>query len=367
MSSRRTQTRRGGPGASRLSNHTLSRTVCAADIVPQFNLSTPFAAANGHTYRPQDLYSHWAGGDSDDRGGNGGEPFSRRSTASKAATVVTAADGSHLGPLVCFLRAMASVEDVHLRVYNLGGLDAPKHMALMRAAGSAFTLEQLEWPVLPAFAKPNHTRTTESMRKGHYAWKVALIAAEVARTANGECLVYLDAEVEPSARLLSRFCTLASASGGMASPTSPGLLREWMHAGMPSWLERNVPSMHARATLAKSEQSCDAGMLAFIGGTTTARWLASVWLGCAMVQSCIAPDGSSRGNHRQDQSALSLFVYALQRAKADRIGARCAGLCTSNDQQLLGQRKGQRRTGHKDSCRTNASLSSRLKTSTTYI
>ena len=328
---------------SRKSNgKTSSSRACSADDVPQFNISTPFTAANRNVYRPQDLYSHWEGSER----GSSWRP-SRWLSAGPAKTVVTAADVSHLGPLLCFLRAMSSVTDARVRVYNLGGLDAPNNTALMRAVGS-FTLVQPEWSVLPVFARPNHALSSESKRKGEYSWKTALVAAELARTAKGACLIYLDAEVDPSAQLLSRFCRVARTGGGFASPTSPGSLRSWVHAGMPSWLEGSVPDMHARATLATNEQSCDAGMLAFIGGTATAHWLASVWLGCAMVRSCIAPHGSGRNNHRQDQSALSLFVHALQRNKGS---ARCEGLCARTDQQLVGQAKGQRRVAHDGACR----------------
>eukprot|EP01084_Bolivina_argentea_P155807 271510_1 len=33
------------------------------------------------------------------------------------------------------------------------------------------------------------------------------------------------------------------------------------------------------------------------------------WKDCAMVKACIAPQGSSRANHRQDQAALTLLFY----------------------------------------------------------
>ena len=46
---------------AQIKRQTSSSRACSADDVPQFNISTPFTAANRNVYRPQDLYSHWEG------------------------------------------------------------------------------------------------------------------------------------------------------------------------------------------------------------------------------------------------------------------------------------------------------------------
>ncbi|XP_071853201.1 uncharacterized protein [Apostichopus japonicus] len=46
-----------------------------------------------------------------------------------------------------------------------------------------------------------------------------------------------------------------------------------------------------------------------INSTTIQTKLMQPWLRCAMVKECIAPTGSSRANHRQDASAITLLVY----------------------------------------------------------
>jgi hypothetical protein len=48
------------------------------------------------------------------------------------------------------------------------------------------------------------------------------------------------------------------------------------------------------------------------------------WLACARHVECIAPAGSHRGNHRQDQAALSVLVLLSRERLGDRRGFACA-------------------------------------------
>lgn len=48
------------------------------------------------------------------------------------------------------------------------------------------------------------------------------------------------------------------------------------------------------------------------------RMLARPWYECSITRQCIAPDGSSRKNHRQDQAALTVLAILT--------GAKCEGV-----------------------------------------
>jgi len=48
--------------------------------------------------------------------------------------------------------------------------------------------------------------------------------------------------------------------------------------------------------------------LGFRKGSTAYSKILPMWLSCAMDKACIAPEGSSRRNHRQDQSSLTLLT-----------------------------------------------------------
>lgn len=51
-----------------------------------------------------------------------------------------------------------------------------------------------------------------------------------------------------------------------------------------------------------------------------AQSLLDAWLDCALHLQCIAPAGSHRGNHRQDQAALSLLVLLSREGKPQGKG-----------------------------------------------
>jgi hypothetical protein len=54
--------------------------------------------------------------------------------------------------------------------------------------------------------------------------------------------------------------------------------------------------------------------IAFDMRSTVGVQLVKEWADCAMVRECIAPEGSSRANHRQDQSLLTILAYRVGRS-----------------------------------------------------
>ena len=56
----------------------------------------------------------------------------------------------------------------------------------------------------------------------------------------------------------------------------------------------------------------EASFLAFDGCHEPIQKLVKLWRRCATQRRCIAPEGSNRGNHRQDQTALSLYMFTTK-------------------------------------------------------
>ena len=278
------------------------------------------------------------------RARNDGEERHSICGASKTV-VVTAADVNHYASLLCFLVSISSwpKPPCAVSVYDLGGLrDANELIAGMRAAYPSVQLRPLDWSRLPAFARPaalrtdtsSHAAADESAVKGHYAWKPAALAAEVASADAGACVVWVDSEAAPvrsqlltqiycsphplttyhlplttdrsrlatchrSQLLTERLCGLATDGGGFASATSSGSIRKLTHPRMLGHFSAHFPGFDANAALegpshatpshatpshatttsgsdtsTTSEVSpCDGGLLALVKGSDVASYV----------------------------------------------------------------------------------------------
>jgi hypothetical protein len=130
-----------------------------------------------------------------------------------------------------------------------------------------------------------------------YAWKPAIVAEMLAEH---DHVFWIDAGALVLGGLRDVFDEIAAA--GFFSPLvhSPWTLGELTH---PAALARL-----AATDLAAAPPVC-AGAVGFGRGSAAHAAVAAPWLACAEDAGCIAPPGSSRANHRQDLSALSVLVH----------------------------------------------------------
>jgi len=96
-------------------------------------------------------------------------------------------------------------------------------------------------------------------------------------------------------RSLLFLCSLTQAQ---ASFTGPSLFAVF------SFLHRAL----AQGAFGPQEACCHGAIVGFDLSKEPARKVLATWLDCALHRECIAPVGSHRGNHRQDQAALTLLV-----------------------------------------------------------
>ena len=151
-----------------------------------------------------------------------------------------------------------------------------------------------------------------TVNSGEYAWK-PIIVHEVLETFGG-LVLWLDAGDLVTQRLtefwfrLSRF--------GILTPLSAGDLRQWTHPKTLQYM--NVPA----GDLDKPNRN--AALVGLNADHFWARELCLVWRNAAFCRECIAPAGSSRENHRQDQAVLSVLFYRYERTsgfvKIDEVG-----------------------------------------------
>ena len=163
---------------------------------------------------------------------------------------------------------------------------------------------------------------------GEYAWKPVIVADVVERSrgqespsdvlwADAGC--YFDSLTAASDRI--------AASGGLWIRTSAGTMREWTHPLMFDFLNAD-PNEYG------DKPNADATLVGFgIGSASPAdreavyQNIVLPWKAGAMIKDCIAPRGSSRKNHRQDQAVLSYLVHRAKYSFADdtrtEVGVRC--------------------------------------------
>jgi hypothetical protein len=231
--------------------------------------------------------------------------------------VVTAASSNHAAPLRYMLESLRRLR-ARVECYDLG-LSAAEVRALPRWAG--FLYHKFDYA-----AHPPHLDV--EVNAGEYAWKPAIVAAVVdrLRAANeAEDVLWSDAgsyfhALEPLAARLR-------ASGGLWVRASSGTMRQWTH---PATLARLGADPREYA----DRRNADATLIGFATGSAPApvrerlyERVIAPWKACALDRDCIAPAGSSRRNHRQDQAVLSYLVHKGGYAFADdtraSIGVRC--------------------------------------------
>jgi len=207
-------------------------------------------------------------------------------------TIVTGSSSNHfpcLQNLLYTVRALAS--DAHTVVFDLGLTDRERN---------ALTADR--WEVRRfEFAKyPPHVNI--AINRGEYAWKPIIIHTMLEEF--GGLVLWLDAGDLVLADLNPIWDAIAK--NGLLSVLSGATIRDWTHPGTLAYLQ--VPEEDL------GQPNRAGGLIGISGDHEWARRLCAQWRACALCKECIAPKGSSRKNHRQDQAVLSVLYYQYHRA-----------------------------------------------------
>lgn len=139
-----------------------------------------------------------------------------------------------------------------------------------------------------------------NVEAGQYAWKPIIIRDVMDKY--GGMIFWCDAgnkllgPLDPIKRyLLTSKC-------GIYSPHSSGTISTWTH---PLSLER----MGINVDLNNSPRN--GAIVAFNSHNPIADSVSKKWMKCALDKGIIAPEGSSRSNHRQDQAILTILMYSV--------------------------------------------------------
>lgn len=220
-------------------------------------------------------------------------------------TIVTGADRSHFRSLCQLLSSAAEHEpDAPLIVYDLG-LE-PEQVTIVRELFDHADLVTFDFGAYPSYFDM-------SVERGCYAWKPVCVD-DAFRKAHGD-VIWFDAGcilTEPLTRIRE-----VLAGTGIYSPVSAGTVADWTHPTTLAYLQAE-PSILRRCNFS-------AGCVGVSRPFENRYNLIGRWRDCSLTKACIAPDGSHRGNHRQDQAVLTVLIHQLglpETAPRQKLGFR---------------------------------------------
>lgn len=214
----------------------------------------------------------------------------RTASGRRTAVIVTGCDSSHYRSVLNLLVSLEQHESVTpVSMWDLG-------LKPTEVAGIAQRFPDVRLTSFPYRQYPDYFRITESA--GQYAWKPVIMEAEVQRAAT-RIVIWLDAG-DTIDRRLGWLRRLADANG-FYSRRTPGTVRKWTHPGTLRWLRVDESLLDL--------PNLDGAIVAVDPTSPRARNLVRTWSQCAQTRECIAPDGSDRSNHRQDQAVLTVLAH----------------------------------------------------------
>lgn len=220
----------------------------------------------------------------------------------RAIVIVTGCDSSHFRSQ---LNMLASIEEhepaAAVSFWDLG-LTAEEHAEL------TLRFPQVTVHTFPYDEFPDYFRIT--VNAGQYAWKPIIVEKE-ATTADLRILIWMDAG-NIVVRPLTWIRRFAQADA-FFSPYSGEPIRRWTHPESLRVLK--APSQLLRRL------NLAGALVAFDTARPESRQLIADWSACAQDKGCIAPEGSDRSNHRQDQAVLTVLAHMAGLAPRGPRGA----------------------------------------------
>ena len=203
-------------------------------------------------------------------------------------TVVTAASSNHFKSVCQFLNTVPSSFKVVF--YDIGlSQEERENIILLFPSVDTRSFDFSKYPEYVHLTAPS---------AGSYAWK-PIIIHEVFLELNDGILLWCDAgnKLDKNIRMLESIIV----QNKIYTPTSGGNIQKWCHSLTLQYL--NVPNTFLQYPMRNA---------AFVGircNDEFSRKFINEWKDLALTKDAICPEGSSRSNHRQDQSLLSCLFY----------------------------------------------------------
>ena len=209
--------------------------------------------------------------------------------------IVTGASENHAKSLLQFLHSIPNPYQSQTYVWDLGLSETT-----LRQIQTKFSMQIRQFPFeqYPPYFNIG-------VAAGEYAWKPVLLWKTAQELGKGQML-WCDAgnrftgSLESLRKVIQR--------QGVYSPISAGTIQQWTHPLCLSYLKVD------EWMLGMSPRNG-----AIVGFDLEQGWawnLLEEWSSLAQIQDCIAPLGSDRSNHRQDQAVLSILYYRATQGRS---------------------------------------------------
>jgi hypothetical protein len=214
--------------------------------------------------------------------------------------IVTGASSTHQRSLLQLIKSISTFEsEVEVHVFDLGMESNFLDLVENECREKNYFLHKYD------FSKKPGWMDIKNPQKGEWAWKadcVKLVADDIAsrnKNLKKVNLLWLDAgnKLIASINLICRYIQ----NYHFWSPASEGSIEKWT---VPAQIELIIGSNKF-----DKKTNLNGAMIGFNLASPVAVELLTTWKELSAEQKVIAPPGSSRKNHRQDQSLLTLLAY----------------------------------------------------------
>lgn len=206
--------------------------------------------------------------------------------------LVTGSDSQFFLSVIQLLTSIRKNENnIKVIFYDLG-LDLTQKEALIKAFPDV-VYKKFDFDNYPSF----FSERDGHMKLGAYAWKSSIIYEVLLKEKS--LVLWLDAGNILNGNLNNIKIILQTI--GFYSPYSAGKVEEWTHVETVKYIKASSKDL--------KKSNLTGGLVGFNYDNKFSMNIAKQWKELSEVKDCIAPRGSNRDNHRQDQSILSILFH----------------------------------------------------------
>lgn len=206
--------------------------------------------------------------------------------------IISGASNNHYFTLIQFINSVFTHINLNIHtliIYNLDICEDKWKQLIIKYELKNIIFKVFDYTKYPSWFNIN-------INAGEYAWKPAIIYENYLLYPE-ETIIWMDAGniVKNNLHCLEMFIK----ENGLHTGVSSGTIKQWTYIKTIEYMNpNNVDEVNRNG--------------ACMGFNFNIKWVKEFieeFYNCCCDKNCIAPDGSSRQNHRQDQSVLTILFY----------------------------------------------------------